>query len=225
MDKDELLKYMPDYYNGVYEMEELLKAQSKGLYQFDEKINRTLLNEFIIQADEKGISVFENQYHITPDPSDTLEVRRQRLLMRVLPPQPITIRYLKGLFKSLKIPAFVDVDRARRKLTVISFNGELSREQQKLITLTLNCYLPANITYIYHTWYKCEPARAYVGSATACKVTTAAHAEILTEEQQRIKFYEFGIWQTTVRATTAYVGSATTSKVTASVEAERRDYE
>ncbi|MDN6589929.1 MAG: YmfQ family protein, partial [Lactobacillus sp.] len=132
MDKDELLKYMPDYYNGVYEMEELLKAQSKGLYQFDEKINRTLLNEFIIQADEKGISVFENQYHITPDPSDTLEVRRQRLLMRVLPPQPITIRYLKGLFKSLKIPAFVDVDRARRKLTVISFNGELSREQHKL---------------------------------------------------------------------------------------------
>lgn len=44
---------MPDYYDGVYEMEELLKAQSKGLYQFDEKINRTLLNEFIIQADEK----------------------------------------------------------------------------------------------------------------------------------------------------------------------------
>ena len=44
MDKDELLKYMPDYYDGVYEMEELLKAQSKGLYQFDEKINRILLN-------------------------------------------------------------------------------------------------------------------------------------------------------------------------------------
>ena len=56
MDKDELLKYMPDYYNGVYEMEELLKAQSKGLYQFDGEINRTLLNEFIIQADEKDVS-------------------------------------------------------------------------------------------------------------------------------------------------------------------------
>ena len=70
MNKDELLKYMPDYYDSVYEMEELLKAQSKGLYQFDEKINRTLLNEFIVQADEKGISVFEDQAGIKPDMSD-----------------------------------------------------------------------------------------------------------------------------------------------------------
>ena len=76
--------------------------------------------------------------------------------------------------------------------------------------------------YIYQTWYKCEPARAWVGSATTCKVTTAAYAEILTEEQQRVKFYEFGIWQKTSNAATAYVGSATTSKVTANVEAERR---
>lgn len=213
---------MPDYYNGVYEMEELLKAQGTALSKFDDARERTLLNQYIAKADEKGIAVFENQYHITPEPGDTLEVRRQRLLMRVLPPQPITIRYLKGLFKSLKIPANVS-DYGKRRLNVVSYSGELSKEQKKLITLTLNCYLPANMIYIYQTWYKCDPARAYVGSATACKVTTVAHAEILTEEQQRIKFYEFGIWQKTARATTAYVGGATTSKVTTSVEAERRE--
>ena len=223
MDKDLILRYMPDYYNGVYEMEELLKAQGAALSKFDDARERALLNQYIVKADEKGIAVFENQYHITPEPGDTLEVRRQRLLMRVLPPQPITIRYLKGMFKSLKIPANVSVDYGRRRLNVISYSGELSQEQQKLITLTLNCYLPANMIYIYQTWYKCDPARAYVGSATACKATTVAHAEILTEEQQRIKFYEFGIWQKTTKATTAYVGSATTSKVTVSVEAERRE--
>lgn len=222
MDKDLILRYMPDYYNGVYEMEELLKAQGTALSKFDDARERTLLNQYIAKADEKGIAVFENQYHITPEPGDTLEVRRQRLLMRVLPPQPITIRYLKGLFKSLKIPANVS-DYGKRRLNVVSYSGELSKEQKKLITLTLNCYLPANMIYIYQTWYKCDPARAYVGSATACKVTTVAHAEILTEEQQRIKFYEFGIWQKTARATTAYVGGATTSKVTTSVEAERRE--
>lgn len=223
MDKDLILRYMPDCYNGVYEMEELLKAQGVALSKLDDARERTLLNQYIVKADEKGIAVFENQYHITPEPGDTLEVRRQRLLMRVLPPQPITIRYLEGLFKSLKIPANVSVDYGRRKLNVISYSGELSKEQQKLITLTLNCYLPANMIYIYQTWYKCDPARAYVRSATACKATTVVHAEILTEEQQRIKFYEFGIWQKTTKATTAYVVSATTSKVTVSVEAERRE--
>lgn len=222
MNKDELLNYMPHWYDGVYEMEELLKAQGASLSKFDSDRERTLFNEFVIKTDEKGISVFEDQYGIIPDPGDSLELRQQRVLMRMLPPQPITLRRLQQIFKSLQIPASLRRDVSKRLLKVTSWNGELSSSQQKLITLTLNCYLPANMIYIYQTWYKCEPARAWVGSATTCKVTTVAHAEILTEEQQRVKFYEFGIWQKTSNAATAYVGSATTSKVTASVEAERR---
>lgn len=213
---------MPHWYDGVYEMEELLKAQGASLSKFDSDRERTLFNEFVIRTDKKGISVFEDQYGIIPDPKDSLELRQQRVLMRMLPPQPITLRRLQQIFKSLQIPASLSRNVGKRLLKVTSWNGELSSSQQKLITLTLNCYLPANMIYIYQTWYKCEPARAWVGSATTCKVTTVAHAEILTEEQQRVKFYEFGIWQKTSNAATAYVGSATTSKVTASVEAERR---
>ena len=213
---------MPHWYDGVYEMEELLKAQGASLSKFDSDRERTLFNEFVIKTDEKGISVFEDQYGIIPDPEDSLELRQQRVLMRMLPPQPITLRRLQQIFKSLQIPASLSRDVGKRLLKVTSWSGELSSSQQKLITLTLNCYLPANMIYIYQTWYKCEPARAWVGSATACKVTTVAHAEILTEVQQRVKFYEFGIWQKTSNTATAYVGSTTTSKVTASVEAERR---
>ncbi|MDB6265145.1 DUF2313 domain-containing protein [Lactobacillus amylovorus] len=195
MNKDELLNYMPHWYDGVYEMEELLKAQGASLSKFDSDRERTLFNEFVIKTDEKGISVFEDQYGIIPDPEDSLELRQQRVLMRMLPPQPITLRRLQQIFKSLQIPASLSRDVGKRLLKVTSWDGELSSSQQKLITLTLNCYLPANMIYIYQTWYKCEPARAWVGSATTCKVTTVAHAEILTEEQQRVKFYEFGIWQ------------------------------
>ena len=214
---------MPHWYDGVYEMEELLKAQGASLSKFDSDRERTLFNEFVIRTDKKGISVFEDQYGIIPDPEDSLELRQQRVLMRMLPPQPITLRRLQQIFKSLQIPASLSRDVGKRLLKVTSWSGELSSSQQKLITLTLNCYLPANMIYIYQTWYKCDPARTYIGSATACKATTVAHAEILTEEQQRIKFYEFDIWQKTTKATTAYVGSATTSKVTVSVEAERRE--
>jgi hypothetical protein len=222
VNKDELLNYMPHWYDGVYEMEELLKAQGASLSKFDSDRERILFNEFVIRTDKKGISVFEDQYGIIPDPEDSLELRQQRVLMRMLPPLPITLRRLQQIFKSLQIPASLSRDAGKRLLKVTSWSGELSSSQQKLITLTLNRYLPANMIYIYQTWYKCDPARAYVGSATACKATTVAHAEILTEEQQRIKFYEFGIWQKTTKATTTYVGSATTSKVTVSVEAERR---
>ena len=223
MDKDYILEYMPDYYHGVYEMEELLKAQGKALSNFDNLEEKILLNQYIIKADEEGISVFENQYRIFPDLEDDLEVRRQRLLMRVSPPRPITLRFLKQLFKSASIPVDVSVDYGKRELKVVSISGDLSQSQQKLITLTLNSYLPANMIYVYRTWYKTEAGHAYIGSAVQSKVRTVAHAEVLNEAQQREKFYEWNLWQKTFG--TNYVGTKVISKVSARVEAERREYE
>ena len=70
-----------------------------------------VFNQFVSKADEKGISVFEDQYGIVPEYGDSLELRRQRVLTRTLTPQPLTIRRLKQIFESLKIPAEVSVDQ------------------------------------------------------------------------------------------------------------------
>ena len=147
MDKDELLKYMPDYYDGVYEMEKLLKAQSKGLYQFDEKINRTLLNEFIIQADEKGISVFEDQAGIKPDPGASLETRRNNVLLRLLPPKPLTTRYLNHLLEIMNLKADVKVDYAKRLALVEAKSSDITADKVNNIKYMLNITLPANMIY------------------------------------------------------------------------------
>lgn len=214
---------MPHYYDDVYEMKEALKAQGVALSKFDGLEEKALLNQYIIKADEDGVAVFENQYHITPEPDDTLELRRQRLLLRVSPPRPITFRFLKQLFTALKIPAEISVAYNERRLKVVSWNGELTRSQQKLITTTLNSYLPANMIYVYQTWYRADYAHAYIGSATQSKARTVAHAEVLTSAQQRDKFYEFGLWQKSTGM--AYVGSAVNGKVTTKADAERRNYE
>ena len=147
MNKDELLKYMPDYYNGVYEMEELLKAQSKGLYQFDEKINRTLLNEFIIQADEKGISVFEDQAGIKPDSGASLETRRNNVLLRLLPPKPLTKRYLNHLLEIMNLKSHVDVDYAKHLAIVEAKSSDITADKVNNIKYMLNIALPANMIY------------------------------------------------------------------------------
>ena len=67
---------MPDYYEGVYEMKELLKSESVTLKDLESSHLRTLLNEFVSTADAKGISLFESQLGIVPDENDTLEMRR-----------------------------------------------------------------------------------------------------------------------------------------------------
>ena len=52
--KYELLNYMPDYYEGVYEMKELLKSESVTLKDLESSHLRTLLNEFVSTADAKA---------------------------------------------------------------------------------------------------------------------------------------------------------------------------
>ncbi|MCT3411983.1 YmfQ family protein [Lactobacillus helveticus] len=147
MDKDELLKYMPDYYDGVYEMEELLKAQSKGLYQFDEKISRTLLNEFIIQADEKGISVFEDQAGIKPDSGASLETRRNNVLLRLLPPKPLTTEYLNHLLEIMNLKSKVRVDCAKHLAIVKAKSTDITPDKVNSMKYMLNITLPANMIY------------------------------------------------------------------------------
>lgn len=147
MDKDELLKYIPNYYDGVYEMEELLKAQSKGLFKFDQKINRTLLNEFIIKADEKGISVFEDQAGIKPEPGASLETRRNNVLLRLLPPKPLTVRYLNHLLDIMNLKANVSVDYPKRLALVEAKSTDIGLDKVNSIKYMLNIILPANMIY------------------------------------------------------------------------------
>ena len=147
MNKDELLKYMPNYYDGVYEMEKLLKAQSKGLYQFDEKINRTLLNEFIVQADEKGISVFEDQAGIRPDSGASLETRRNNVLLRLLPPKPLTKRYLNHLLEIMNLKSHVDVDYAKHLAIVEAESADITSDKVNSMKYMLNIALPATMIY------------------------------------------------------------------------------
>ena len=142
-----LMDYLPDYYDGVYEMEAIMHAQGGVLDEMDDRQMRTLLNEFVIQTDLRGIAVFEDQIGVIPEPGDSLEDRQNRVLMRLLPPRPITIRYLRELFKTLKIPAEVYVIRPRREAVVEANKGEISNKQINNVKYILNVYLPANMIY------------------------------------------------------------------------------
>ena len=141
------MDYLPDYYDGVYEMEAIMHAQGGVLDEMDDRQLRTLLNEFVIKTDIHGISVFEDQIGVIPEPGDTLQDRQNRVLMRLLPPHPITLRYLREVFKTLKIPAEVSVFRPKREAIVEANKGEITNKQIDNVKYILNVYLPANMIY------------------------------------------------------------------------------
>lgn len=142
-----LMDYLPDYYDGVYEMEAIMHAQGGVLDEMEAQQLRLLLNQFVTQTDAKGIAVYENQVGITPAPSDNLQTRQNKVLMRLLPPRPITIRYMRELFTTLNIPATIRVDYPKRDAIVEAKSVEITSKQIDNVKYLLNIYLPANMIY------------------------------------------------------------------------------
>ena len=173
-----LMDYLPDYYNDVYEMQAIMHAQGEVLDKAESEQLRLLLNQFVTQTDAKGISVFEDQVGIKPAPSDDLASRQNKVLMRLLPPRPITIDYLRDLFATLKIPATITV--IQRDAIVEAKNAEIDSSQIDNIKYLLNIYLPANMIYeIRVALNRAEISNDIkIGIGTWSKATTAVQANV-----------------------------------------------
>ena len=173
-----LMDYLPDYYNDVYEMQAIMNAQGDVLDQVENEQLRLLLNQFVTQTDAKGISVFEDQVGIKPAPSDDLASRQNKVLMRLLPPRPITIWYLRDLFATLKIPATITV--IERDAIVEAKSAEINSSQIENIKYLLNIYLPANMIYeIRVALNRAKISNDFkVGLGIWSKATTAVQANV-----------------------------------------------
>ena len=173
-----LMNYLPDYYNDVYEMQAIMNAQGDVLDKAEGEQVRLLLNQFVTQTDAKGISVFEDQVGIKPAPSDDLEARQNKVLMRLLPPRPITIDYLRDLFATLKIPVTITV--IQRDAIVEAKSAEINSGQIENIKYLLNIYLPANMIYeIRVALNRAEISNDFkVGLGTWLKATTVVQANV-----------------------------------------------
>lgn len=175
-----LMDYLPNYYDDVYEMEAIMHAQGGVLDELEAKQVRLLLNQFVTQTDTQGIAVFENQVGIKPSPSDTLQVRQNKVLMRLLPPRPITIRYMRELFATLKIPATIRVDYPKRDAIVEAKSSDITNKQIDNVKYLLNIYLPANMVYeIRVALNKAQITNnIHIGVGTWSKVSTTVQANL-----------------------------------------------
>lgn len=142
-----LQDFKPDYYDGVLEMDVLLDSEQVAFDQIDNDLRRLLLNKFVMKADSDGLSVFEYELGMDTDLSKSLETRRYDILVRLLPPHPITFKYLKDLIKSFDIPAEVTRDVIAETITTASQWDDISMDQIHRLQYLLNVYLPANMTY------------------------------------------------------------------------------
>ena len=137
--------YKPQYYEGVYEMEKLLKAEDRIFGSFNAKINQTLYDEFVEPASVQGVELFEDQLSIIPETGQTLEERKQNILLHMLPAHPITARFMRALFKQVLLPVTFDVAYSERVALVTGKLEDLTNARLRHLFYLLNVYLPANM--------------------------------------------------------------------------------
>lgn len=77
------------------EMQQIMKSANISTDEIDKNIEGTWNNAFILDADEIGISKYEDFLSIIPLPSDTLEDRRQKVLTAWNNDNRFTLKTLK----------------------------------------------------------------------------------------------------------------------------------
>lgn len=137
---DELL---PDYYDGVIDMHELVMAEQGQVTKlFDETI-RGMANQYVMTADATGIAVFENMLGIATDMSIDLETRRVNVLASMMNHPPYTFKFLKFLLE--KFAGRVELAQYPNdfKLVVRTWLEKLGQVDQ--LDYLLNTIVPANL--------------------------------------------------------------------------------
>lgn len=182
-----LVDYLPDYYDDVYEMQHLVMAEQVDFTNFDELIVRTLLNQFVSQADSQGLSLFEDQLGILVGADETLEDRRFTILTRVLPPSPITLNYFNKLLKTLGIPGHLVVDYIKSFAVARARAHDITRAQIKQLKYLLNVYLPANLVYdIILEVIQTSNLKMYFGVGTTVHVSAKVDPRLLTFAESKL---------------------------------------
>lgn len=94
IEKKRLIEYLPPFIKQFPEMQEIMKSENKETDIADKKMSEVLDNAFIESCDGYGIKKYENMLEINPSDSDTLELRKTRVLNRWNDTVPYTYKVL-----------------------------------------------------------------------------------------------------------------------------------
>ena len=143
----DLVSYLPPFLAEYKEVNMALAAENPEFGLIWEAADRMLRNEFIMSADEYGISRFEKILNILPSATDTLENRRARVQNRWFNAAPYTIRTLTRKLTELlggdhNFSIWADFKKTYELLLTVYSTNDSRIEEIKYL---LGALIPANI--------------------------------------------------------------------------------
>ena len=119
-----LIKYVPDVLAGVDEYKAIMEIETERKKEQWAVIEKLFDSQYILEAGEFGISLFEKMHEIAKLDTETLQYRRNRLYQLYNDKPPFTRRWLKTSLDTLLADTKFSYDIDTEKFTFrICFEG------------------------------------------------------------------------------------------------------
>ena len=143
-----LMNQLPVWFKPVLEYIAIMRGGSEELGRFDETAEQIRLNDHVQTADEATVSYWEQLLGITPVPGDTLEYRRERVLMRINQTVPYTISHLADALRELFGPTGYSLTVNAEECWIKIFVSSDRYGATSLLHDLIYSYVPAHL-YVY----------------------------------------------------------------------------
>ena len=163
----DLLGKLPKYHRKITEFKEIAKALNPEFDFMVANINQTLANMFIATMDEDAVSRMESIVGITPEETDTLDIRRVKLQAKFSECLPYTDETLDDRLTTLCGADGYEIDRRytdyELDITTRLDNGNIF----DTVIDTLSVIMPCNLVVTYKNLINTvSPLNFYVGGVS-----------------------------------------------------------
>lgn len=164
-----LIGYLPPVLQKVLDFKIINEANEPEISLAWDALALVMANQFLEEADERGVSVWEQELKIHPKDTDTLAVRKARVKMMWNLKTPYTLPWLRdwmtGVFGADRHAERVDGYALTIQLWQ-DLSEDMSRKTEELLDMLSNV-LPENLwlvmEHIFPTVTATVPIRAHLG--------------------------------------------------------------
>ena len=141
----DLIKYVPDVLADVDEYKAIMTLETKSKKDQWAILEKLFDSQYILEAGEFGISLFEKMHDVMKLDTDTLQFRRNRIYQLYNDKPPFTRRWLKASLDSMLAGCKYSYDIDTEKFTFTIYFEGVTTQVLNQVYLWLEKILPYNM--------------------------------------------------------------------------------
>ena len=141
----DLIKYVPDVLADVDEYKAIMTLETKSKKDQWAILEKLFDSQYILEAGEFGISLFEKMHDVMKLDTDTLQFRRNRIYQLYNDKPPFTRQWLKASLDSMRAGCKYSYDIDTEKFTFTIYFEGVTTQVLNQVYLWLEKILPYNM--------------------------------------------------------------------------------